>query len=176
MLVYQVMPNRVVGSKYTDNALPISKRKWRILYARGHRFSAHAAEFPESLVSDSKVRVPRLQTRLGLGLGLDVPGSPSLRLGLGLKVKLSLVSDLELGLISTGFICKMGVSGSKYRGSRLKTRNRTRNRSRCSNQARIGLGIGLEIQTWPVSDSKSSLENGDSGNSDSTLGFLFFLP
>ena len=128
MLVYQVMPNRVVGSKYTDNALPISKRKWRILYARGHRFSAHAAEFPESLVSDSKV--PRLQTRLGLGL--DVPGSPSLRLGIGLEVKLPLVSDLKLGLISTCFIYKMGVSGSKYRGSRLKTRNRTRNRSQCS--------------------------------------------
>ena len=102
-----------------------------------------------------------LQTRLGLGLGLDVPGSPSLRLGLGLKVKLSLVSDLELGLISTGFICKMGISGWNNRGSRLKTQNR----SRCSNQVRTGLGIGLEIQNWPVSDSASSLENGDSGNS-----------
>ena len=78
-----------------------------------------------------------------------------------------LVSDLKLGLISTGFICKIGFSASKYRVSRLKTRNRTRtrSRSRCSNQVRIGLGIGLEVQEWSVSDSKSSLENGDSGNS-----------
>ena len=68
----------------------------------------------------------------------------------------------------------MVVSDSKYRVSRLKTRNRTRNRSRCSNQVRIGLGIGLEVQDWSVSDSKSSLENGDSGNS-ALNGFLLLL-
>ena len=66
----------------------------------------------------------------------------------------------------------MGVSDSKYRVSRLKTRNRTRNRSRCSNQVRMALGIGLEVQDWSVSDSKSSLENGDSGNSELKVGLL----
>ena len=55
----------------------------------------------------------------------------------------------------------MGVSGWNNRGSQLKTQNQ----SRCSNQVRTGLGIGLEIQNCPVSDSESSLENGDSGNS-----------
>ena len=87
-----------------------------------------------------------LQTRLGLGLGLDVPGSPSLRLGLGLEVNLSLVSDLELGPISTGFVCKMGVSGSNNRGSRLK------------------LGIGLDVQTRlePDSESDSKFRTGQS--------------
>ena len=59
----------------------------------------------------------------------------------------------------------MGVSDSKFRVSRLMTRNRTRNRSRISNLVRIGLGIGLEFLTFLVSDSISGLENRDSGNS-----------
>ena len=59
----------------------------------------------------------------------------------------------------------MGVSDSKFRVSRLITRNRTRNRSRISNLVRIGLGIGLEFLTFLVSDSISGLEKRDSGNS-----------
>ena len=66
----------------------------------------------------------------------------------------------------------MGVSDSKCRVSRLKTGNRTRTRSRCSNQVRIGLGIGLEVEDWSVSDSKSSLENGESGNSATDFFFM----
>ena len=55
----------------------------------------------------------------------------------------------------------MGVSDSKFRVSRLITRNR----SRISDLVRIGLGIGLEFLTFLVSDSISGLENRDSGNS-----------
>ena len=36
----------------------------------------------------------------------------------------------------------------------------------------MALGIGLEVQDWSVSDSKSSLENGDSGNSELKVGLL----
>ena len=118
---------------------PFRKGSGAYYTQRGHRFSAHAAEFPESLVSDSKVRVPRLQTRLGLGL--DVPGSPSLRLGIGLEVKFSLVSDLKLGLISTGFIWKM--------------ESQTRNTESLGLRLGIGLGIGLDVQTRLESDSES---------------------
>ena len=66
----------------------------------------------------------------------------------------------------------MGVSDSKFRVSRLITRNRTRNRSRISNLVRIGLGIGLEFLTFLVSDSISGLEKWDSGNSAPDKRFL----
>ena len=53
----------------------------------------HEAEFPESLVSDSNLRVSRPKTRPRLGL--HVQGLPSLGLGIGLEVFSS--SRLECG-------------------------------------------------------------------------------
>ena len=52
-------------------------------------------EFPESLVSDSKSRVPRSKTRIGLGLGLDVQGSTRLGLRIGIVVMAPVAIDLE---------------------------------------------------------------------------------
>ena len=42
------------------------------------------AEFPESLVSDSKRRVSRLRTRISLGLGIE--GMDLNSLGIGIEV------------------------------------------------------------------------------------------
>ena len=66
--------------------------------------------FPRSLVSDSKGRVPRSRNRhglrldfkgfhrLGLGPGLDVHETPTLTPGVGLEFTSSGVSDSESGL------------------------------------------------------------------------------
>ena len=44
------------------------------------------AEFPESLVSDSKGQVSRSRTRLGLGLGFEIQGCSRITLSLGLVI------------------------------------------------------------------------------------------
>ena len=44
------------------------------------------SEIPESLVSDSKGRVSRSRTRLGLGLGFEIQGCSRIGLGLGLVI------------------------------------------------------------------------------------------
>ena len=79
--------------------------------------ACYVAEFPESLVSDSKSRVPRSKTRIGLGLGLDVPGSTRLRIGIVVIAPVAI--DLESVLYFRDFIGENGFSVSKYRVSRL---------------------------------------------------------
>ena len=90
-----------------------------------------STEFPKSLVSDSKSRVSRSKTRIGLELGLDIKGSTRLRLGIGIVVMTPVAVPFESVLYFRDFIGENRVSDSKYRVSRLWTRNRTRNRSRC---------------------------------------------
>ena len=75
----------------------------------------YGPEFPDSLASDSKSRVSRSKTRIGLGLGLDVQGSTRL----GLVVTVLVATDLESVLSFRDFIGGNGVSDSKYRVSRL---------------------------------------------------------
>ena len=81
--------------------------------------AAYTSEFPESLVSDSRSRVSRSKTRIGLGLGLDVQGSTRLGLRIGIVVMAPVAIDLELVRYFRDFIGENGVSDSKYRVSRL---------------------------------------------------------
>ena len=51
-----------------------------------HSSGSHNSEFPESLASDSKGRVPRARTRVSLGLGIEPMALNRLGLGLGLVI------------------------------------------------------------------------------------------
>ena len=55
------------------------------------------AEFSESLVSDSKGRVSRSRTRLGLGFGFVIQGCSRIGLGLGLVITFCAVLVSEWG-------------------------------------------------------------------------------
>ena len=123
------------------------------------------AEFPESLDSDSKGRVPRPRTRLGLGLDLEIQGCSRLGLGLGLVITFCAVLVSEWGHKLQLFKGEKGESDSKYRDSRLKTRLRLGLGLDIHQWSRLGIGIGLVFTSQAVSESKSGLENGDSGNS-----------
>ena len=60
---------------------------------------------------------------------------------------------------------KKGVSDSKYRDSRPKTRLGLGIGLVIHELYRLGIGIGLVFAPEAVSDSKSGLENSESGNS-----------
>ena len=71
--------------------------------------TVYGPEFPKSLVSDSKSRVSRSMTRIGLGL--YVQGSTKLGLRIGLVVMAPVAIDLELVLYFRDFIGEMESQG-----------------------------------------------------------------
>ena len=60
-----------------------------------YKSHSHTAEFPESLVSDSKHRVSRLSTRISLGLGIEPMNLSSLGLGIEVYKRGDSESDSE---------------------------------------------------------------------------------
>ena len=123
-----------------------------------------ASEFSEPLVSDLRFQDSQLKTRnrtwiwpryfsiQSLGLGIKVPRYSRLK---GRKCHYFWL-----------FEGKKAELDSKLRASQFRTRNRSRDRNRFFTKQCLGLGIGLGILTYKVSDSESGLENWDSRNSD----------
>ena len=64
---------------------------------QNHTTILQNTEFPESLVSDSKGRVSRSRTRLGLRLGFEIQGCSRIGLGLGLVITFCAVLVSEWG-------------------------------------------------------------------------------